>query len=151
MTFCHAPWFAGRARRSRRAPGVRYLYHFFRTLKFACDLDCTGVAARACLVTGDLELEEPAGVARLARTARRIYRSAATRDVGARENASHDSLYTFRTARQIHFRSPLLTTGFALRALLPRPTEPLAPPYRADWAEALVRALVGMSVRPPED
>jgi len=311
------------------------LYHFFRSLKFACDLDCTGVAARACLVTGDLKLVEPAGVARLKRTASRIYRSAATQDVSAAQNASHgkqngslykpvfkvypddhdvqgpecdrglknnpvvvvnalypvllelklgqraldervrlceyvegrseprtaeasvgellkanvhyvamhllsgeyaegcryyaspdtflcffselirdfpelfeplglrkrlgsgiesrrgvrsqdvalnpftslnaalravaaanvgvdrsfelelllrsqgedgawnelDSLYTFGTARQIHFRSPLLTTGFALRAFLPRPKEPLVPPHREDWAEPLVSAL----------
>lgn len=65
------------------------LYHFFRSLKFACDLDCTGVAARACLVTGDLELEEPAGIARLTRTTQRIYRSAATKDVSASKNESH--------------------------------------------------------------
>jgi hypothetical protein len=65
------------------------LYHFFRSLKFACDLDCTGVAARACLVTGDLKLQEPAGIARLQRTASRIYRSAATRDVSAKHNHTH--------------------------------------------------------------
>ena len=311
------------------------LYHFFRSLKFACDLDCTGVAARACLVTGDLKLMEPAGVARLRRTASRIYRSAATRSVSAAQNASHgkengalckhvfkvypddhdvqgpecdrglknnpvvvvnalypvllelklgqralservslceyvegqteprtaeatvaevllanlryvlqhltsgdyrdgcryyaspdiflcffselvrdfpelfeplgvqkrvgraiearrsvrsqdmahnpftslnaalravaaanvgvdrsfelelllrsqgedgawnelDSLYTFGSARQIHFRSPLLTTGFALRAFLPRPKEPLVPAFRADWAKPLAREL----------
>ena len=311
------------------------LYHFFRSLKFACDLDCTGVAARACLVTGDLKLVEPAGVARLKRTASRIYRSAATRNVSAEQNASHgkdngalfknvfkvypddhdvqgaecdrglknnpvvvvnalypvllelklgqrtltervslceyvegqteprtaeatvhevllanlryvlqhlisgdyregcryyaspdiflcffselirdfpelfeplgvhkrvgraiegrrgvrsqdmamnpftslnaalravaaanvgvdrsfelelllrsqgddgawnelDSLYTFGSARQIHFRSPLLTTGFALRAFLPRPKEPLVPAFRGDWAQPLVREL----------
>jgi hypothetical protein len=311
------------------------LYHFFRSLKFACDLDCTGVAARACLVTGDLKLEEPAGVARLQRTASRIYRSAATQDVSAKQNQTHgkqngtlyrhvfkvypddhdvqgpecdrglknnpvvvvnalypvllelklgrraldervalceyvegqseprraeatvaelltanvryvawhllsgdyadgcryyaspdtflcffselirdfpelfeplgvsrrlgraiearrevtsedvalnpltslnaalravaaanvgvdrtfeldlllrsqgddgvwnelDSLYTFGTARQIHFRSPLLTTGFALRAFLPRPKEPLAPAAREGWAEPIVSAL----------
>jgi hypothetical protein len=52
-----------------------------------------------------------------------------------------DSLYTFGTARQIHFRSPLLTTGFALRAFLPRPKEPLVPSHRQDWAEPLVSAL----------
>jgi hypothetical protein len=312
------------------------LYHFFKSLKFACDLDCTGVAARACLVTGDMKLLEPAGIARLRRSASRIYRSATTADVSARNNETHgkqngtlyrhvfkvypddhdvqgpecdrglknnpvvvvnalypvllelklglrslaervelceyvegqaeprrvqasveelltanvryaawhllggdyaegcryyaspdiflcffselirdfpelfeplgvskrlgqaiekrrhvesddmalnpltslngalravaaanvgvdrsfeldlllrmqgddgawnelDSLYTFGTARQIHFRSPLLTTGFALRAFLPRPQEPLAPPHREDWAEPLVRALV---------
>jgi hypothetical protein len=311
------------------------LYHFFRSLKFACDLDCTGVAARACLVTGDLKLQEPAGLARLQRTASRIYRSAATQDVSAKRNQTHgkqngtlyrhvfkvypddhdvqgaqcdrglknnpvvvvnalypvllelklgrrtleervalceyfegeteprrgeasvaellianvryvawhllsgeyaegcryyaspdtflcffselirdfpelfeplgvsrrlgraiearrevesddvalnpltslnaalravaaanvgvdrsfeldlllrcqgddgvwnelDSLYTFGTARQIHFRSPLLTTGFALRAFLPRPKEPLAPAARDDWAELIVNAL----------
>jgi hypothetical protein len=319
------------------------LYHFFRSLKFACDLDCTGVAARACLVTGDLKLEEPAGVARLKRTANRIYRSAATRDVSAAKNESYgkqngalyrhvfkvypddhdvqgaecdrglknnpvvvvnaiypvllelklgqrslsdrvalceymegepeprrgeasvaellianvryvawhlmsgeyrdgcryyaspdtflcffselirdfpelfeslgvsrrlakaieerrkvesqdvalnpltslntalravaaanvgvdrsfeldlllrcqgddgawnelDSLYTFGTARQIHFRSPLLTTAFALRALLPRPTQPLAPALRHDWIDPVVKALHGTSARPP--
>jgi hypothetical protein len=319
------------------------LYHFFKTLKFACDLDCTGVAARACLVTGDLRLEEPAGIARLRRTAQRIYRSAATAQVSAEDNASHgkhngplfrhvfkvypddhdvqgpecdrglknnpvvvvnalypvllelklgqrtlqdriqlceyvegsseprrgeasvaqllvanvryaawhllsgdyrdgcryyaspdiflcffselirdfpelfeplgvskrlgraieerravestdmaldpltslnaalravaaanvgvdrsfeldrllraqgedgawnelDSLYTFGTARQIHFRSPLLTTAFALRALLPRPTEPLAPAFHAEWSAPIVDALSGTSARPP--
>ena len=52
-----------------------------------------------------------------------------------------DSLYTFGTARQIHFRSPLLTTGFALRAFLPRPKEPLVPAFREDWAAPLVREL----------
>jgi hypothetical protein len=52
-----------------------------------------------------------------------------------------DSLYTFGTARQIHFRSPLLTTGFALRAFLPRPQEPLAPAAREGWAEPIVNAL----------
>ena len=311
------------------------LYHFFRSLKFACDLDCTGVAARACLVTGDMKLLEPAGVERLKRTASRIYRSAATCNVSAEQNASHgkengalhkhvfkvypddhdvqgpecdrglknnpvvvvnalypvllelklgqrsltervalceyvegqlesrtsdasvaelllanlryvfqhlisgdfragcryyaspdiflcffsellrdfpelfeplgvhkrlgraiegrrgvrsqdmalnpfsslnaalravaaanvgvdrsfelelllrsqgddgawnelDSLYTFGSARQIHFRSPLLTTGFALRAFLPRPKEPLVPAFREDWAKPLVREL----------
>lgn len=319
------------------------LYHFFRTLKFACDLDCTGVAARACLVTSDLKLEEAAGAARLQRTAQRIYRSAATSDVSAEGNQSHgkhngalyrhvfkvypddhdvqgpecdrglknnpvvvvnalypvllelklgrralgerialceyvegqpeprrgeasvaellvanvryvawhllsgdyrqgcryyaspdiflcffselvrdfpelfeplgvskrlgraieerrdlsstdvalnpltslngalrataaanvgvdrsyeldlllraqgedgawnelDSLYTFGTARQIHFRSPLLTTAFALRALLPRPTQPLVPAFRDDWAAPIVGALSGTSARPP--
>jgi hypothetical protein len=65
------------------------LYHFFRSLKFACDLDCTGVAARACLVTGDLKLQEPAGIARLQRAANRIYRSGATRDVSAKHNQTH--------------------------------------------------------------
>jgi hypothetical protein len=319
------------------------LYHFFRSLKFACDLDCTGVAARACLVTGDLKLEEPDGVARLTRTTSRIYRSGAAADVSAEHNESYgknngplyrhvfkvypddhdvqgpecdrglknnpvvvvnalypvllelklgrraledrvalceyvqgqseprrgeasvaqllsanvryvawhllsgdyrdgcryyaspdtflcffselirdfpelfeplgvskrlgraieerravqsndvalnpltslnaalravaaanvgvdrtfeldlllrcqgedgawnelDSLYTFGTARQIHFRSPLLTTAFALRALLPRPTEPLVPADRADWIEPIVRTLSGTSARPP--
>lgn len=311
------------------------LYHFFRSLKFACDLDCTGVAARACLVTGDLRLDDPAGVARLSRSASRIYRSATVENVSAKDNETHgkhngtlyrhvfkvypddhdvqgpecdrglknnpvvsvnalypvllelklgrrslaervplceyvegqaqprrgeatvaeivtanvryvawhllsgdyaegcryyaspdtflcffselirdfpelfgplgvsrrlglaiearrrvasddvalnpltslnaalrataaanvgvdrsfelelllrgqaddgawnelDSLYTFGTARQIHFRSPLLTTGFALRALLPRPTEPLAPALHEDWATPIVSAL----------
>lgn len=319
------------------------LYHFFRSLKFACDLDCTGVAARACLVTGDLKLEEPAGIARLKRTTLRVYKSAATADVSATDNESHgkhngplyrhvfkvypddhdvqgpecdrglknnpvvvvnalypvllelklglraltdrvtlceyvagrseprrgeasiselliantryvawhllggeyregcryyaspdtflcffselirdfpelfeslgvsqrlgraieerravrssdvalnpltglnaalrataaanvgvdrsfeldllvrsqaqdgawnelDSLYTFGTARQIHFRSPLLTTAFALRALLPRPSEPLVPAFRSDWIEPVVQALHGTSARPP--
>lgn len=65
------------------------LYHFFRSLKFACDLDCTGVAARACLVTGDMKLAEPAGIERLKRTAKRIYRAAAVENVSARNNATH--------------------------------------------------------------
>jgi hypothetical protein len=319
------------------------LYHFFRSLKFACDLDCTGVAARACLVTGDLKLEEPAGVDRLRRSASRVYRSAATARVSAEQNESHgkhngalyrhvfkvypddhdvqgpecdrglknnpvvsvnalypvllelklglrslddrvalceyfegereprrgeasvaemlianvryvawhllsgdyregcryysspdtflcffselirdfpelfeplgvskrlgraieerrklqsddvafnpltslnaalravaaanvgvdrtfelelllraqgddgawnelDSLYTFGTARQIHFRSPLLTTAFALRALLPRPTAPLAAPAHEGWIAPVVAALSGTSARPP--
>jgi hypothetical protein len=65
------------------------LYHFFRSLKFACDLDCTGVAARACLVTGDLKLVGAEGVARQKRTASRIYRSAAVENVSAARNVTH--------------------------------------------------------------
>jgi hypothetical protein len=65
------------------------LYHFFASLAFACDLDCTGVAGRARLVTGDLEPGTPAGAAALRRITQRVLRSAAVEDVSSLENQSY--------------------------------------------------------------
>ncbi|MGC4094185.1 MAG: hypothetical protein QM756_40995 [Polyangiaceae bacterium] len=48
-----------------RRSDARGLYHFFTSLRFACDIDCTGVAARARLMSGDIDLQSPAGRAEL--------------------------------------------------------------------------------------
>lgn len=65
------------------------LYHFFASLRFACDLDCTGVAARARLVSGDIDPSTATGAAELRCITQRILKSAAVADVSAAENRSH--------------------------------------------------------------
>jgi hypothetical protein len=68
---------------------ARGLYHFFTSLRFACDIDCTGVAARARLMAGDIDLESAEGRRELRQITDRILRSAAVTDVGAEQNRSH--------------------------------------------------------------
>lgn len=65
------------------------LYHFFTSLRFACDIDCTAMAARARLACGDLDLQDVAGVRELRRITDAILRSAAIDDVAAEDNRSH--------------------------------------------------------------
>lgn len=65
------------------------LYHFFRSLKFACDIDCTAMAAKARLAVGDIDPETPSGAAALRKITDRILKSAATCDVTAERNATH--------------------------------------------------------------
>jgi hypothetical protein len=65
------------------------LYHFFRSLKFACDIDCTAVAAKARLVCGDIDLATAAGRSELAVINDAILRSAAVCDVLAEKNLTH--------------------------------------------------------------
>ncbi|MFZ5896670.1 MAG: hypothetical protein ACOY0T_36780 [Myxococcota bacterium] len=72
-----------------RKTDARGLYHFFTSLRFACDIDCTGVAARARLTAGDIDLETPQGRAELRQITDRILRSAAVCDVPAEDNESH--------------------------------------------------------------
>ncbi len=67
---------------------ARGLYHFFTSLRFACDIDCTGVAARARLTAGDIDLATDFGRAELRQITERILRSAAVCDVPAAENDS---------------------------------------------------------------
>ncbi|MFO0546888.1 MAG: hypothetical protein U0271_00805 [Polyangiaceae bacterium] len=84
------------------------LYHFFLSLKFACDLDCTGVAARARLVSGDIDPRTPDGARALRKITQRILKSAATTDVPAEVNASHGkengalSRYVFKVYADDH-------------------------------------------------
>jgi hypothetical protein len=68
---------------------ARGLYHFFTSLRFACDIDCTGMAARARLTAGDIDVSTESGRAELRQITERILRSAAVRDVSAQENGSH--------------------------------------------------------------
>src|SRR5688500_15773585 len=60
-----------------RNSDVRGLYHFFTSLRFACDIDCTAVAAKARLVMGDIDPHAPRGAATLRMINDRILRSAA--------------------------------------------------------------------------
>lgn len=69
-----------------RSSDARGLYHFFTSLRFACDIDCTGVAARARLTAGDIDLGTAAGRAELRKITDRILRSAAVCDVAGEEN-----------------------------------------------------------------
>lgn len=64
-------------------------YHFFQSLRFACDTDCTGVAARALLRTGVLDRNVREGAAWLRRITGALLRSACVADVPASENATH--------------------------------------------------------------
>lgn len=64
-------------------------FHFFRSLRFACDTDCTGVAAKALLRSGFIDAATPSGAAWLRRINDALLRSAAVGDVPAAENASH--------------------------------------------------------------
>ncbi|HYQ14584.1 MAG TPA: hypothetical protein VEQ58_02465 [Polyangiaceae bacterium] len=72
-----------------RHSDARGLYHFFTSLRFACDIDCTGVAARARLILGDLELTTSRGARELSQINSRILRSAAVRDVPSEHNRTH--------------------------------------------------------------
>jgi len=65
------------------------LYHFFTSLRFACDIDCTAIAARARIVCGDLDLGKLAGIRDLRRMTHGILRSAAVCDVPAERNSTH--------------------------------------------------------------
>jgi hypothetical protein len=68
---------------------VRGLYHFFTSLRFACDIDCTAVAAKGRLLIGELDPTTKRGAERLRRINDRILRSAAVSDVTGETNASH--------------------------------------------------------------
>ncbi len=68
---------------------VRGLYHFFTSLRFACDVDCTGMAARARLVMGDLDPTTDAGRKELRQITQRILGSAAVSNVSCQHNESH--------------------------------------------------------------
>jgi hypothetical protein len=72
-----------------RNSDVRGLYHFFTSLRFACDIDCTAVAAKARLVMGDIDPHAPRGAATLRMINDRILRSAAVCSASDTENASH--------------------------------------------------------------
>lgn len=75
--------------RDREADG---LYHFFASMRFACDVDCTAMAARARLATRDIDLSTPAGAAALRRITSAILRSAAVCDVPAEQNLTHGKM-----------------------------------------------------------
>jgi hypothetical protein len=68
---------------------VRGLYHFFTSLRFACDIDCTAVAAKARLLIGELDPATKPGAAQLRTINDRILRSAAVSDVAGGSNVSH--------------------------------------------------------------
>lgn len=65
------------------------LYHFFTSLRFAGDIDCTAMACRARIVAGDFELQTERGQRDLRRITDRILQSAAVADVEAEENRTH--------------------------------------------------------------
>jgi hypothetical protein len=75
--------------RTFRSSDAAGLYHFFTSLRFACDIDCTGVAVRARLALGDIDLRTPAGVAQLRKSTQRILQSAAASDINSATNRSH--------------------------------------------------------------
>lgn len=66
------------------------LYNFFASMRFACDIDCTGVAMRGRLLMGDVDPGTEAGAAILRETTTRILRSAAVDDLTAMENRTHN-------------------------------------------------------------
>jgi hypothetical protein len=68
---------------------ARGLYHFFTSLRFACDIDCTAVAAKGRLLTGELDPASKRGAAQLRTINNRILSSAAVSDVAGDSNASH--------------------------------------------------------------
>ncbi|HYP89321.1 MAG TPA: hypothetical protein VEQ59_14240, partial [Polyangiaceae bacterium] len=72
-----------------RHSDARGLYHFFTSLRFACDIDCTGVAARARLILGDLDVTTSRGARELSQINSRILRSAAVEDVPSDQNRTH--------------------------------------------------------------
>jgi hypothetical protein len=72
-----------------RNSDVRGLYHFFTSLRFACDIDCTAIAAKARLVTADIDPLVPRGAAVLRMINDRILRSAAVCSASESDNASH--------------------------------------------------------------
>ena len=65
------------------------LYHFFASLKFACDVDCTAMAARARLASGDIDPATSMGAKELRTITSAILRSAAVRDVESDANMTH--------------------------------------------------------------
>jgi len=68
---------------------VRGLYHFFTSLRFACDVDCTGVAARARILVGDIDPTTEVGEKELRQITQRILGSAAVTSVSSQSNESH--------------------------------------------------------------
>ena len=68
---------------------ARGLYHFFVSLRFACDIDCTAVAVRGRLKLGDIDLSVLSGVAELRRITGRILGSAAVGYVDPQRNRTH--------------------------------------------------------------
>jgi hypothetical protein len=68
---------------------VRGLYHFFTSLRFACDVDCTGMAARARLLMGDIDPTTEVGKKELRQISQRILGSAAVANVSCQNNESH--------------------------------------------------------------
>jgi hypothetical protein len=72
-----------------RDTDVRGLYHFFVSLKFAGDIDCTGVAARARLASGDIDPTTTPGRNALREMTTTILASAATMSVASSDNSTH--------------------------------------------------------------
>src|SRR5688572_743408 len=72
-----------------RDTSVDGLYHFFSSLRFACDIDCTAVGVRSRLAVGDLRFDDAASRAALRRSTHRILGSAAVADVPREANRSH--------------------------------------------------------------
>jgi hypothetical protein len=72
-----------------RDTSVDGLYHFFSSLRFACDIDCTAVAVRSRLAVGDMRFDDAASRAALRRSTHRILGSAAVADVPREANRSH--------------------------------------------------------------
>jgi hypothetical protein len=72
-----------------RDTSIDGLYHFFSSLRFACDIDCTAVGVRGRLALGDLRLDDAASRAALRRSTHRILGSAAVADVPREANRSH--------------------------------------------------------------
>ncbi len=68
---------------------IEGLHHFFTSERFACDVDCTAMAARARIELGELDPLTPAGAATLRRMNGQMLRSAAVADVPAERNRSH--------------------------------------------------------------
>ncbi len=68
------------------------LYHFFTSLRFACDTDCTGMALRARLACGELDPSDARGAAALRRSTAAILRSAAIDELAAADNRSYGKL-----------------------------------------------------------
>lgn len=64
-------------------------YHFFQSLRFACDTDCTGVAARALIRTGLCDWTTREGAATLREITSALLESASVADVSAEENSTH--------------------------------------------------------------
>lgn len=74
---------------SFRKTDARGLYHFFVSMRFACDVDCTAVAVRGRLQLGDIDLDVLSGVAELRRITSRILGSAAVGQVDPGTNRTH--------------------------------------------------------------
>lgn len=64
------------------------LYGFFASMRFACDIDCTGVAMWSQLVQGAVDPRRDDDAGTLAATTARILKSAAVQDVAAAANES---------------------------------------------------------------
>jgi|GEM_PF-1578554 len=64
------------------------LYGFFASMRFACDIDCTGVAMWSQLALGTLDPRRDSDAGTLAATTARILKSAAVQDVAAAANES---------------------------------------------------------------